>query len=71
MVIDSETVLGSLSQEIAQKRRLDIKPVLNKEVAGICTTPIAAGEWLFGENMTDQIKNSRSTANMIRSTTAT
>lgn len=68
MTIDAQTVIGAVTQDICHKRRMEIKPVLNKEFSGICNLPIASGEWLFGENVTEQLKNSRATANVIRST---
>lgn len=71
MALDAEKVLGSLTQDIAQKRRVDIKPVLNQDVAGICSATIAPGEWLFGDNIAEQLKNSRATANVIRSSLQT
>jgi hypothetical protein len=55
-------------QDINYKRRQDIKPLLNKDFSQICTETNQPTEWLFGDNISDQLKNSRVTANVMRST---
>ncbi len=55
-------------QDFNQKRRMDIKPILNKDFGGICTDSNPTTEWLFGDNLPEQLKNSRATANVVRST---
>jgi hypothetical protein len=68
MNLEALQIMGQLSQDLSQKRRFDIKPALNKEFAGICNQAITSGEWLFGNNISEQLKASRATSNVMRST---
>ena len=65
--MESATLLGCLSGEMSKRRRLAMKPVLNKEVAGICSEAAPAGELLFGDNLPERIKATKSTASMLKS----
>ena len=65
--MESATLLGCLSGEISKGRRLAIKPFLNEDVAGICSEPTPAGELLFGDNLPEKIKATKSIASMLKS----
>jgi len=64
--MEGATLLGCLSQEISKKRRLSIKPILSNEVAGICSESFSAGEMLFGDNLQEKIKATKSAANLLK-----
>jgi len=66
-LLEALTLLGTLSQEIDQRRRLDIKPALNSEVASICSLS-SGSNLLFGDNLAEPLKTAKATTNMIRST---
>jgi len=60
-------VLGDTMQDINQKRKNDIRPNLSHDIGSICSTSITT-DWLFGENITEQLKVARSTSNALKST---
>lgn len=60
--------LGTLSQGFTQKRRADVKQVLNAEFKGICSSKEEPSEWLFGDNISEKLKTSKATANLVRFT---
>jgi len=64
--LEALTVLGSLCQDLNQKRKQELKPALNREVASICSSS-ATTDLLFGDNLHDQLKAAKSTSNAIRS----
>jgi len=66
-VLESLTVLGALSQEINQKRKLDMKPFLSKEISTICSNSEST-DLLFGDNLSEQVKLAKATNNLVRST---
>ncbi len=66
--LELNSVLGNTMQDFNQKRRSEIKPSLNKEFSGICAETNPATEWLFGDNLSDQLKSSRTTATAVRAT---
>lgn len=64
--MDAGAILGLASQEISNKRKAELKPHLNKEFASICSNKNPTSEWLFGDNVLDQLKASKSAANVIK-----
>ncbi len=64
--MDAGAILGLASQEISKKRKTELKPHLNKEFASICSSKNAPTEFLFGDNVLDQLKASKSAANVIK-----
>ena len=66
MSMEASSILGSMNFELNQKRKNEIKPSLNKEFAGICSNQVPVTEWLFGDNITDQLKASKSTASVFK-----
>ena len=68
MSLEAASVLGNLMQDFNQKRKLEVKPFLNKDFVGICNEGNSSAEWLFGDNISEQLKNSKATANVVRST---
>lgn len=65
LCLETVTVLGSSMQEVNHKRKLDIRPALSKEASSICSTA-STPEWLFGENITEQLRSAKTTANVLR-----
>jgi hypothetical protein len=64
--LESLSVIGNASQEISQKRKQDIRPSLSKEASAICGAS-STSEWLFGENIAEQLRSAKVTANVMRS----
>jgi len=65
--LDTLTVLGNITQDINLRRKLDIKPNLNKDIASICSSSVAS-EWLFGENLAEQLKAAKTTSSVMKTT---
>lgn len=66
MSMEASTALSYAADELNKRRKLEIKPSLNNEFAGICSAKSAEG-YLFGANLPDQLKASKSTAQIMRS----
>jgi hypothetical protein len=65
LCLETETVLGSSMQEVNQNLKSEIRPSLSKEASSICSTA-STPEWLFGDNVTDQLRSAKTTANVLR-----
>lgn len=66
MSMEASTALSYAADEMNRRRKQEIKPSLNNEFAGICSAKSAEG-FLFGANLPDQLKISKSTAQIMRS----
>lgn len=64
--MDAGAILGLASQEISVKRKSELKPHLNKEFASICSSKNTPTEWLFGDNVLEQLKASKNAANVVK-----
>ena len=64
---DAIKLLGHASFEIAQLRREDIKPQLNKEYGDLLSANVPVTEWLFGDDLQTKLTHIR-TANRVGST---
>ena len=64
---DAIQLLGHASFEIAQLRREDIKPQLNREYGDLCSANVPVTEWLFGDDLQTKLTHIR-TANRVGST---
>jgi len=65
-LMDAAVKLSLVNSEMSIKRRLDIKPALSFEYAGICASKEAVGEFLFGENLSDALKTTKATSNIMK-----
>lgn len=64
--MDAGSILGLASQELSVKRKTELRPCLNKDFVAICSAKVPTTEWLFGDNIVDQLKASKSAANVVR-----
>ena len=64
---DAIQLLGHASFEIAQLRREDIKPQLNREYGDLCSANVPVTEWLFSDDLQTKLTHIR-TANRVGST---
>lgn len=66
--MDGAMALGVAQQELSMKRRLDIKPHLNSDYSGICSNRIPVSEFLFGDDLSESLKTSKTTSDLIKKT---
>lgn len=59
-------MLVQLSEDMDKKRKIEMKPVLNREYSSICSTSKTDGGLLFGENILEQLKASKSSSQLVR-----
>ena len=64
---DALALLGHTQCEISSKRRDKIKPVLNKEYAGVCSTSIPTKSLLFGDDLQQELSNIRASNRVVQS----
>lgn len=65
--MDGANVLGNGLQMINMKRRQEVKQYLNQEFAGICNTSVPVTENLFGDDLKETMKASKTTSQVMRS----
>lgn len=63
------SVLSINSDELNKKRKAEMKLTLNREYASICNTSKTSGGLLFGENVMEQLKASKSSSQLIKAAT--
>jgi len=63
--LDSLSIIGNIMQDLSLKRKQDIRPYLSKEASAICSSS-QSSEYLFGDNMTEQLKSAKATANVLK-----
>jgi len=66
--IDAANILGDQLQTSSQQRRNDVRKLLNSDYSSICTTPVPVSEYLFGDNLSETLKNSKAASGLIRTT---
>ena len=54
---DIVSMLGKVNREMASKRKISARPVLLGDYKSLATTTEASGENLFGDNLTQDIKD--------------
>jgi roadblock/LC7 domain-containing protein len=69
--MDSVALLSSMMKDINMKRKFGIKPSLQSEYSGICSSRVPTTEYLFGDNLADNLKNIKSSSKIVKSSTAT
>ncbi|CAL8139262.1 unnamed protein product [Orchesella dallaii] len=50
------------------KRKLEVRKYINPEFSGICSKETKASEWLFGSDLNETLKESKTTASVMRAT---
>ncbi|OXA40125.1 hypothetical protein Fcan01_25127 [Folsomia candida] len=70
LAIDTGNILGDQAQQLNSTRRFDLKKYLNPEYGGICSSQVEHSEWLFGKDLSENLKSSKATSNLIRNTAA-
>ncbi len=66
MVLQSAAMNAAANREINVKRKQKIRPALSKEASSICSSGNITTEFLFGDNVTEAIKSSKSMANLLK-----
>lgn len=61
------SILAIASDDVNKRRKGEIKPAINREFASICSTSKSTGGLLFGENVLDQFKVTKSSSQLVRS----
>lgn len=69
MALDVSTALAFATDEINKQRKADIRPSLTAESSNICNGK-SDGSLLFGANLPEQLKASKSTAQIVKSSVA-
>jgi hypothetical protein len=65
-VKDGANLLGAGFQDISARRRMDIKQHIQPEYAGICSGKEVASEFLFGDNLDEELKKSKSASELMK-----
>lgn len=60
--INAANILGDQLQDLNYKRRLDVKRYINPQYSNICTKEVPQSEWLFGDDLAEGLKNSKTAA---------
>lgn len=67
MTMDIASMLSQANQESNMKRKQEIKPNLSKDIQSVCSAKIVTTEYLFGDNVSEQIKACKSVATALKS----
>lgn len=70
MNMNAANVLGHSFQQITSRRRSEVKPYLNADFASICSTDVPATELLFGNDLKETLKNSKTASQVMKQTFA-
>jgi len=66
---NGSNLLGLGFQEINSKRRMAMKPHLTHEYSGICSMKPMKSEFLYGDNLEEELKKSKATSELTRKVT--
>lgn len=66
LCLDGAMFAARQHQELSVKRRHAMKPVFTPQVSAICQGYQRPGRYLFGENLTETLRTSRSITNIVR-----
>lgn len=64
--MEATSVLAIASEDMNKKRKLEMRPSLNKTYSNICVTSKSGGGFLFGDNVIEQIKATRNSSQLVR-----
>ncbi len=67
ITMEASSALSGAADDFNRKRKQDIKPVLNTDYSSICSSAKTAAGLLFGDNFSEQLKVSRSTSQILKS----
>lgn len=65
-IMDGANMLGQGIQTINQKRRKEVKPHLQPDYAGICSSNVPITALLFGDDLKESLKSSKAAASVVR-----
>lgn len=68
--MNAANILGHSFQQITSRRRSEVKPFLNADFASICSTEVPATEFLFGSDLKEAVKNSKTASMVMKQTFA-
>lgn len=66
--MDAANMIGNGFQKINTKRKTDIKPHIHADYAGICSSSTPVTQYLFGDDLKESLKNSKTEAIVMRQT---
>lgn len=66
--MDAANMLGYAMQQINNKRKAEIKPFLNADFAGICSSSVPVTDFLFGNDLKETLKNSKTESMVMKQT---
>lgn len=67
LCMNGSNLMGEGFQKLITKRRAQVKPLMNSDFSGICSSSVpASGGLLFGENLAETLKSSRNTAQVFK-----
>lgn len=66
--MDAANMLGNGFQNITSKRKSEIKPFLHGDFAGICSDNIQPTQFLFGDDLKETLKNTKTTSMVMKQT---
>lgn len=68
LCMDSGNVLGNGFQSVTTKRKMEIKPQLHPDYAGICSNENPVTEYLFGSDLKEALKTSKAASMVMKQT---
>lgn len=66
VIMDGANMLGHGIQQLNNKRRSEVKGHIQPEYAGICATTVPVTGYLFGDDLKESLKTSKSAAAVVR-----
>jgi hypothetical protein len=69
-VMDTASILGVAMREFNAKRKTNIRPSIQNEYTGICSSKSEVTEYLFGDNLEQSLKAVKSTSKIIKPATS-
>ncbi len=66
--MDAANMLGNAMQQINVKRKSEIKPFLNADFSGICSSSVPVTNFLFGDDLKETLKNSKTESLVMKQT---
>lgn len=61
------SILAMMTEDFNKKRKLEMKPSLNREYSAICTTSKTRSGLLFGDNIVEQLRATKSSSQLVKS----
>lgn len=67
-LLDAAKSVSNVVQNLNQKRRNNLRPVMKPEYATLCSSRFAPSSMLFGDNLEQSLKNVKASSNLLKST---